>query len=162
MDQAQAEALVEAHSQAVYRLAYARTGSRADAEDITQEAFLRLVAAAPAFRDDAHCRAWLLRVAMNCVTDLRRREKGRRHVPLEEAAELAAPPEPEEDESVVEAVLALPEDYRAPVHLFYYEGMSVAEIARVLGQREGTVRTRLSRARVKLRAMLEGTEGSHV
>ena len=56
----------------------------------------------------------------------------------------------------------MPERYRAVIHLFYYEEMSVAEIASILGLREGTVRTRLSRARDKLRAMLEGTEGTHV
>ena len=162
MDQAQAEALVETHGQAVYRLAYARTLNRADAQDITQEAFLRLVAAAPDFRDAAHCRAWLLRVAMNCAADLRRREKFRRHVSLEEADQLAAPADREGDAGVLEAVGALPEPYRAVVHLFYYEGMSTAEIARVLGLREGTVRVRLSRARDKLRILLDGTEGAHV
>lgn len=162
MEQEEAQRLVEAHSQAVYRLAYARTGSRADAEDITQETFLRLVAAAPVFRDEGHCRAWLLRVALNCAADLHRSAWRRRRVPLEEAAELAAP-EAEAGDSVLEAVLALPEAYRAPIHLFYYEEMSVAEIAQVLGKREGTVRTRLSRARAMLRAILTETEGeAHV
>ena len=161
MEQEEAQRLVEAHGQAVYRLAYARTGSRADAEDITQETFLRLVFAAPSFRDGDHCRAWLLRVALNCAADLHRSAWRRRSAPLEEAAALAAP-EREED-GVLEAVLALPEAYRAPVHLFYYEGMSVAEIARVLGKGEGAVRTRLSRARRMLREMLMETEGeAHV
>ena len=161
MDQQEAQQLVEAHGQAVYRLAYARTGSRADAEDITQETFLRLVAAAPVFRDENHCRAWLLRVALNCAADLHRSAWRRRRVTLEEAAAVAAP-EPAED-GVLDAVLALPEAYRAPVHLFYYEEMSVAEIAQVLGKREGTIRTRLSRARVMLREILSQTEGeAHV
>ena len=158
MEQEEAQRLVEAHSQAVYRLAYARTGSRADAEDITQETFLRLVAAAPDFRDEAHCRAWLLRVALNCAADLHRSAWRRRRVPLEEAAELTAP-QAEMGDSVLEAVLALPEAYRAPIHLFYYEEMSVAEIAQMLGKREGTIRTRLSRARVMLREILSQTEG---
>ena len=161
MDREEAARLVEQYSPAVYRLAYARTGSREDAEDITQETFLRLVRAAPAFRDGEHCKAWLLRVAANCAGDLHRSPWRRRAVPLEEAAALAAP-EREED-GVLEAVLALPEAYRAPVHLFYYEGMSVAEIARVLGKGEGAVRTRLSRARRMLREMLMETEGeAHV
>ena len=161
MDQQEAQQLVEAHGQAVYRLAYARTGSRVDAEDITQETFLRLVAAAPVFRDENHCRAWLLRVALNCAADLHRSAWRRRRVTLEEAAAVAAP-EPAED-GVLDAVLALPEAYRAPVHLFYYEEMSVAEIAQVLGKREGTIRTRLSRARVMLREILSQTEGeAHV
>ena len=90
MRREEAARLVEAHSQAVYRLAYARTGSREDAEDITQETFLRLVRAAPVFRDEDHCRAWLLHVAMNCTRSLFRRPWRRRDLPLEEAANAAA------------------------------------------------------------------------
>ena len=84
MDTQTAARLVAEHSQAVYRLAYVRTGSREDAEDIVQETFLRLVRAEPELLDSAHQRAWLLRVAANCVTDLRRsawkRQIGRAHV----------------------------------------------------------------------------------
>lgn len=156
MEREEAARLVEAHSQAVYRLAYARTGSREDAEDITQETFLRLVRAAPVFRDEAHCRAWLLHVAMNCTRSLFRRPWCRRDLPLEEAANAAAPDGERGD--VLEAVLALPEQYRAPVHLFYYEDLPVEEIAKILGLREGAVRTRLSRARGMLRDMLKEDE----
>ena len=106
MEQEEARRLVEEYGSMVYRLAYARTGSRADAEDITQEVFLRLVRAAPAFRDGEHRRAWLLRVTANCAKDFFR-APWRRHRPLEEAAALAAP-EPEEDRGVLDAVLALP------------------------------------------------------
>ena len=87
MDREEAARLVEQYSPAVYRLAYARTGSREDADDITQETFLRLVRAAPAFRDGEHCKAWLLRVAANCAGDLHRSPWHRRRVPLEEAGE---------------------------------------------------------------------------
>ena len=141
MEREEAARLVEAHGQAVYRLAYARTGSREDAEDITQETFLRLVRAAPVFRDEAHCRAWLLHVAMNCTRSLFRRPWRRRDLPLEEAANAAAP-----------------EGERGPVHLFYYEDLTVEQIAKILGLREGTVRTRLSRARGMLRDMLKEDE----
>ena len=156
MEREEAARLVEAHGQAVYRLAYARTGSREDAEDITQETFLRLVRAAPAFRDEAHCRAWLLHVAMNCTRSLFRRPWHRRDLPLEEAANAAAPEGERGD--VLEAVLNLPEQYRAPVHLFYYEDLTVEQIAKIMGLREGTVRTRLSRARGMLRDMLKEDE----
>lgn len=156
MEREEAARLVEAHGQAVYRLAYARTGSREDAEDITQETFLRLVRAAPVFRDEVHCRAWLLHVAMNCTRSLFRRPWRRRDLPLEEAANAAAPDGERGD--VLEAVLALPEQYRAPVHLFYYEDLTVEQIAKILGLREGTVRTRLSRARGMLRDMLKEDE----
>lgn len=156
MEREEAARLVEDHGQAVYRLAYARTGSREDAEDITQETFLRLVRAAPVFRDEDHCRAWLLHVAMNCTRSLFRRPWRRRDLPLEEAANAAAPDGERGD--VLEAVLALPEQYRAPVHLFYYEGLTVEQIAKILGLREGAVRTRLSRARGMLRDMLKEDE----
>ena len=156
MEREEAARLVEAHGQAVYRLAYARTGSREDAEDITQETFLRLVRAAPVFRDEDHCRAWLLHVAMNCTRSLFRRPWRRRDLPLEEAANAAVPDGERGD--VLEAVLNLPERYRAPVHLFYYEGLTVEQIAKILGLREGAVRTRLSRARGMLRDMLKEDE----
>ena len=156
MEREEAEWVVQRHGQTVYRLAYARTGNREDAEDVTQETFLRLVRAAPKFRDEDHCRAWLLHVAMNCTRSLFRRPWRRRDLPLEEAANAAAPDGERGD--VLEAVLNLPERYRAPVHLFYYEGLTVEQIAKILGLREGAVRTRLSRARGMLRDMLKEDE----
>ena len=71
---------------------------------------------------------------------------------------MAAPGEDEEAGEVLRAVLSLPEHYRVPVHLFYYEGMSIAQVAQVLKMREGTVRTRLVRARAMLREQLKGGE----
>lgn len=144
--------LIDQHAPSVYRLAYAHTGSTADAEDVMQETFLRLLTARPRFSDDGHARAWLLRVAANCAADLHR--KRRRVVPLEESH--PAPPMP--DGSVLDAVLALPEPYRIPIHLHYYEGYSVAEIAQILSLRENTVKTRLFRGRALLRDALKGDE----
>lgn len=157
MDREEAACLVERYGTMVYRLAYARTGSREDAEDITQETFLKLVWAAPAFREEEHCKAWLLRVAANCAGDLHRSPWRRRVVPLEEAGEMTTPEWEAGD--MGEVLSALPEDYRVVVHLYYYEDMSTAEIARVLGKREGSIRTRLSRARKMLRQILSETEG---
>ena len=157
MQQEEAARLVERHSQAVYRLAYARTGNREDAEDVTQETFLRLVRSGPRFRDEAHCRAWLLRVAANCAGDLHRTFWKKHTRPLEEADHLPAPEQTEED-GVLEQVLSLPGEYRTVVHLYYYEGLSVAEIAGILGKREGAIRTRLCRARAMLRQRLEEGE----
>ena len=157
MEREEAAHLVERYGTMVYRLAYARTGSREDAEDITQETFLRLVRAAPDFREEEHCKAWLLRVAANCAGDLHRSPWRRRVVPLEEAGEMSAPEL--ESGDMGEVLLALPEDYRVVVHLYYYEEMSTEEIAHVLGKREGSIRTRLSRARKRLRQILAETEG---
>ena len=160
MDQQEAERLLALHGDAVYRLAYVRTGSREDAEDVTQETFLRMLRCRKTFRDEEHRRAWLLRVANNCTVDMLRSPWRRRCGSLE-GAQLDAvsdmPPEGENSE-VLEAVLSLPEDYRTVIHLFYYEGRSVAEIAQILHQRQGAVRTRLCRAREMLRKALKGDD----
>lgn len=146
-------ALARQFAPAVYRLAYARTGSRADAEDVMQEVFLRLLQARPVFESEAHAKAWLLRVACNCANDLFRLPWRRREVPLED--NLSAP-EALEPEGVTQAVLSLPARYRIPIHLYYYEGFSVAEIAGAMGKSEGTVKSRLFRARKLLRDKLKG------
>ncbi len=158
MDKQEAQRLVDTYGDAVYRLAYAHTGSRFDAEDVTQETFLRLIRAAPEFKEEAHCKAWLLRVAVNCAKDLHRSFWRKRAVPLEEAESVPAP-EQTEDSPLLRAVLALPERYRTVVHLYYYEGYSAAEIGRIVGKSVSAVNTRLSRARGMLRNMLKEGDG---
>jgi len=160
MDREEAERLVDAYGDMVYRLAYARTGSRADAEDVTQETFLRLVRSKPDFHDESHCRAWLLRVAANCAWDLRRSPWRGRVVPIEEARALPARERGEDAGDLLEAVHTLPETYRVVIHLYYYEGLSASEIAGVLGTGESAVYTRLSRARVMLKNRLR-EDGSY-
>lgn len=152
----QAEETVRRYSDMVYRLAFARTGNTADAEDVYQEVFLRYLRSDPQFTSEEHRKAWLLRVTVNCAGDLHRAVQRRRTVPLEEGAWVPGP----EPDGILEAVLTLPEVYRVPIHLFYYEELSVAEIAALLGRSEGAVKTRLSRARDLLRAQLKG-ENEH-
>lgn len=144
--------LARQYAPAVYRLAYARTGSRADAEDVMQETFLRLVKARPVFENEVHAKAWLLRVAANCANDLFRLPWRKREEPLEEGISI---PEKPETGGVAEAVFSLPAKYRIPIHLYYYEGFSIVEIARVTGKREGTVKSQLFRARALLRDKLK-------
>lgn len=161
MERQEAARLAERFGPAVYRLAYARTGNAADAEDVTQDVFLRLLTKAPAFSDDDHARAWLLRVTANRSNDLFR-SPWQRRVPLEELQEESAPAQDSPGETVA-AVLALPPKLRVVVHLFYYEELSVAQIAKLLKMREGAVKTRLSRARALLRRnMLEGGENDAI
>lgn len=136
-------ALAEQYAGMLYRLAYDRTGSRADAEDVMQEVFVRLLRARPEFRDEEHAKAWLLRVGARCAADVLRAPWRRREGPLDDG--LPAP----------EPVLALPAQYRMAVHLYYYEELSVAEIAAVLGKSEGAVKSRLFRARALLRRYLK-------
>lgn len=154
MDGKEAGRLAEKYAPAVYRLAYAHGGNAADAEDVMQDVFLRLLTKAPVFRDDDHAKAWLLRVAVNRARDLLRAAR-RQNVPLEMAENVSAPEQPAGE--TLQAVLALPPKLRLVVHLFYYEELSVKEIAAALGISQGAVKARLSRARKQLRASL--TEG---
>ena len=151
------EVLAQRYAQMVYRTAYARTGSKTDAEDVVQEEFLRLVRARPSFRDEEHGKAWLLRVAANCTNDLFRLPWRKREDPLRPSMAAEEGPEPS---GVLEAVLALPEKYRLVVHLYYYEELSTAEIGRIIGRSEGAVRSRLFRAKRMLRDLL-GEEEHH-
>lgn len=156
MDRQETARLAETYGPSVYRLAYARTGNRADAEDVMQETFLTLLRKGPdQFDSGEHAKAWLLRVAAQRACDHFRRVSTRRETPLAEAAEAAAPEE--ERGETLEAVLALPAELRLVIHLYYYEGYSVAETAKVLGKSEGAVKSRLFRARARLREDL--TEG---
>lgn len=144
--------VVAEYSDMLLRLACTRLGSPADAEDAVQEAFLRLLTAAPVFRDAGHEKAWLIRTTLQRAGDIRRRAE-RRNLPLEEIAEPAAPVSPGEE--LRSAVRALPEKYGAVIHLYYYEGYTIKEIARLLGLPAATVGTRLARGRERLRQMLK-------
>ena len=127
------EELVTRYENTLFRTALAILGDVPEAEDAVQDTFVRYLEKRPVFRDADHERAWLLKVTANgCKSRLRARRE------------------------VLEAVLALPPKQRAAVHLHYYEGYSTEEIAAILGQRPGTVRSHLSRARQALREQLEG------
>ena len=147
-------ALAEQYAGMLYRLAYARTGSRADAEDVMQEVFVRLLRARPEFRDEEHAKAWLLRVTVNGCKSRLRAPWRRRTAPLLDAYPAAAP----EEGALLEAMQALPARDRAVLHLYYYEGYQTAEIAALTGLREGSVRSRLTRARTRLRQVLKGED----
>lgn len=154
MDEHEAERLVEEYGDMVFRLAYAKTGNRQDAEDVTQEVFLRLLRKAPEhFNSGDHAKHRLLRVTLQRANDLFRARARRRELPLEAAEELKAQ-EREEPGETLTAVMTLPEELRIPIHLYYYEDLSIAQIAQIMGKSEGAVKTRLSRARGKLRELL--------
>ena len=153
MDQtSRLEELVARYENTLLRTALAILGDVPEAEDAVQDTFLRYLEKRPVFRDEGHERAWLLKVTANgCKSRLRAQK---RHPTLEL---LDVYPAPDDDSrGVVEAVLALPPKQRAAVHLHYYEGYTTDEIAAILGQRPGTVRSHLSRARRALREQLEG------
>ena len=143
--------VVETYSSMLLRLACTRLDDPADAEDAVQEVFLRLLTARPVLRDAEHEKAWLIRTTLHRASDFRK-AAARKNVPLDEAAQAA---EPEVENGLRAAVLALPEKYSTVVHLHYYEGYSIKEIAKLLGIPAATVGTRLARGRERLRQMLK-------
>ena len=145
------EAVVDKYAAMEYRLAFARTSCRDAADDIFQEVFLRYLRHQDHLNGAEHIRAWLIRCTVNCSKSLLTAPWRRRTVALEEA--LAAPMD-EEARAVYAAVLSLPQIYRTAIHLYYYEGLSVAEIAQATGCREVTVKSRLSRGRALLKGVL--------
>ena len=146
------EALIDQYENTLLRAALTILGDPYEAEDAVQDTFVRFLEKTPVFNDEGHEKAWLLTVCANgCKSRLRRRKSH----PTEELLDIY--PAPDRDSgAVAEAVFALPANQRAVIHLFYYEGYSTAEIARILGQRPGTVRSHLSRARDALRRELKG------
>lgn len=151
MDNNRLERLIDQYTNTLLRAAAAILGDWYEAEDAVQDTFLRVLEKEPVFRDPDHERAWLLTVTANsCKSRLRARK---RHPTTQLLDTLPAPDE--DTHELVEAIQALPANQRAAVHLHYYEGYSTDEIAKILGQRPGTVRSHLSRAREALRMQLK-------
>ena len=146
------EDVIPAYENTLYRAALAILGDPQEAEDVVQEAFLRLWEKDPAFESPAHQRSWLLKVTVNGCKSRLRAPWRRRTAPLLESNPAADP----EEHAVLEVIQSLPPKDRAALHLYYYEGYQTAEIAAMTGWREGTVRSRLARARDKLRELLKG------
>lgn len=149
---ANAARLLDSYGNSILRLAYSYMHNMSDAVDIVQETLIRYLQKTPSFESPAHEKAWLLHVAANLCKNRLDYERIRKTDELNE--ELAAA----EDENlsfVWEEVKALPEQYRAPIHLFYQEGYSTSEIAKILGRKESTVRSDLHRGRERLKAVLK-------
>jgi RNA polymerase sigma-70 factor (ECF subfamily) len=155
-----------AHADALYNLARWLTRDPQDAEDLVQETYTRALAAAHQFEAGSNLKAWLLRILRNTYLDGRRRAKTEAaEVPVEDVDALAPADSQAVDESqsaqiravaaeeVAEAVRALPEAWRTAI-LLDLEGLTETEMASVLGCAEGTVKSRLSRARAALRERL--------
>lgn len=147
-----AERLLKEYGNPVLRLAYSYLHNMQDAEDVLQETLIRYLQSAPAFENSEHEKAWLLRVAVNLSKN--RIDYNR----LRETDELDEKLQQEEREDLAfvwEAVRELPEHYREMIHLYYYEGYSTKDIAKILQSRESTVRSNLKRGREKLKAVLK-------
>lgn len=145
-----------AHGDAVYRLALCRLQNTADAEDVYQDVFLRLLGQSAADWDGEHLKAWLLHTAINRCVDVSRFRLRRPTLSLDEIPDV--PRSSDEAAELWEAVARLSEKLRTVVHLHYAEGYQTEEIAAMLGVPAATVRTRLRRARMKLKDLLGGID----
>lgn len=156
-EQITAEAAVDRYADMVYRLALSQMKNRTDADDLFQEVFVRLVSNIEKLESWEHVKAWLIRVTINCAKkhfDLYW-NKNVDYIEDEErisGEEVCGPPP---EHPVREMVSKLPPKYRIAVHLYYYEELSVAEIAELTGQKEGTVKSQLHRAREMLKELLD-------
>ena len=145
---------METYWDTAYRVALNALGSAADAEDAVQEVMLKFYTQAcvkgKGFDSGAHVRHWLIRVTINVCKGSLRSFWRRNRVSLDELAETQAFYSPGQSE-LFSAVMSLPEQHRVILYLYYYEDCGTKEIAGLLGLSEAHVRTRLSRARNKLK-----------
>lgn len=168
------ENTIRAYSDMVYRIAFARAGMKEDADDIYQEVFLRYIRKQPEFRDEEHAKAWFIKVAVNCSRKFLGGTVRKREMPGEWFTETesemylsgndagGSKKTPEErifaDESKAELyreLRKLSPDARLLLHLYYFEGLKTAEIAKLMHRKESTVRVQLARAREKLKVQFE-------
>jgi RNA polymerase sigma-70 factor (ECF subfamily) len=165
------EEVVRDHSARVYRLAYRLTGNSHDAEDLTQEVFVRVFRSLPSYTPGTF-EGWLHRITTNLFLDVTRRRQRIRFEGLgeETAAKLRGPePTPSQafdarhlDHDVAAALADLPPEYRAAVVLCDIEGLTYEEIADALDVKLGTVRSRIHRGRAQLRTALEHRRPRHL
>ncbi len=143
----------------VLRVSYFYLGDRHKAEDVTQDVFLRLMENRPVLKEGSE-KSWLLKVALNRCRDIWRTAWVKRVLLGSPALEIVPSPDLIEDriekEALMQSVHALPSEIREVFLLHYYQGFGISEIARILDVAEGTVSSRLSRGRKKLKALIEG------
>ena len=156
MDTKEYERLTTLYLDCIYKVAINSCKNYADAEDVVQNTFMKLLGQENNFVDDDHARKWLIRVAMNECNSLWRSPWKKRTTSLEELPQEPVFSTPEKS-NLYYAVKALPLKYRQMVHLYYYEDYSVKEIAEIMKLSETAVQTRLLRARQKIKEKLKET-----
>ena len=155
------EELYEKYANDVLRVSYFYLGDRQRAEDVCQDVFVRLLTNAPELQEGRE-KAWLLKVALNRCRDLWRGAWLKRVVLGSPTFELIPAPDDherrEDEEAMMTAIHQLPASFRETIMLYYYQGFGITEIAQMLDLPEGTISSRLSRARKKLEEILKESE----
>ena len=157
------EYLMRTYGNDVLRMAYSYVKDYDTAEDIFQEVFIKVNANLTEFRGESSVKTWILRITVNACKDYLKSAYSRRVTMFSEDEEAQIPTEDttaeierkQDGEQIRKALLLLPEKYREVLVCLYFEERSVAETEKVLGLSEGTVKSRLSRARDKFRVILE-------
>ena len=158
------ESMMRTYGNDVLRTAYMYVKDIHTAEDIFQEVFIKADRNKESFRGESSVKTWLIRITVNACKDYLKSAYNRRVTPLQEFQENAITSENDFDgierretqQEVRDAVMSLPETHRDVVLCVYFQNMTVPEAAKALGLAEGTVKSRLSRAKEKLRELLEG------
>ena len=151
------EAFYLRHFQAIYRVCYAFLKNPQDAEDCTEDVFVRALTKELTFENERHERAWLTTTAMNLCKDRLKHWYHQKVTPLDDQTQAEAPRK-EDYSEVLQAVMALPVKYKEVVWLHYYEGYQTEEIAKMLNRPPSTVRNQLRDARGKLKIQLGGED----
>lgn len=138
----------------VYRTALCYCKNPRDTEDVVQNTFLKLIQSKQEFENEEHIRKWLIRVAVNECKNIWKSYWNRNVISLEGLDYEQEETRTEEQRELLQAVMALPSKYRIVIHLYYYEGYHVKEIADMLHLSESNVQIRLMRARRKLKDLL--------
>lgn len=146
------EMMIEKYSNMIYRLALTRTNSKENSEDVYQEVFFRLSRKMPIFESEEHEKAWLIKVTINCSKNLLNSKFLKNTTEMKDDIVF----ETKERHDIYYAVQELPLKYRTIIHLYYYEGYKVNEISKILNTNENTIKSRLARAREKLKEKIEG------
>ncbi|MHC1723592.1 MAG: RNA polymerase sigma factor [Aminipila sp.] len=145
------ENVVNRYSNMVYRLAFAQTRNKSDADDTFQEVFMRYIKRKPVFETEEHRKAWLIRVTINCSKKLWTSTWRKRTEELDESIVFKM----EEEKNLHYELKKLPVKYRAVIHLFYYEDLSIEEVSKILKRKPSTIRTQLTRGRRMLKEILK-------
>ena len=147
--------VMETYADMVRRICLVHLKNQHDTEDVFQEVYMKYMLYEGLFESDEHEKAWFARVTINACTDWLRILSRRKWVPLDIINEEQEVLDSTSSE-ILEVVLKLPEKYRNVIYLFYYEGYSAVEIAKILERKENTIYTWLARAKELLRNNLGG------